>query len=67
MNTERTKNIIQPDYKTIRELSHRIDCTITQSDFNTNHPNLNRISYTASDINRYLKHKEGKFNGFEYR
>ena len=45
----------EPDYKTIRELSHRIDCTITEADFNTNHPNLDRINYIVSDINRYLK------------
>lgn len=50
----------EPDYKTIRELSHRIDCTITEADFNTCHPNPYRIDYTASDIHRYLKyaHKE---------
>ena len=50
----------EPDYKTIRELSHRIDCTITQADFDTSHPNPIRIDYIASDIHRYLKyaHKE---------
>lgn len=44
------------DYKKIRELSHRIDCTITEADFNTSHPNPYRVDYTASDIHRYLKH-----------
>lgn len=46
------------DYKTIRELSHRIDCTITEADFNTSHPNPHRIDYIASDIHRYLKHAQ---------
>ena len=57
MNTEKTAKM---DYKTIKESSHRMDCTVTLSDFNTNHPNLNRISYVVSDINRYLKHVGGK-------
>ena len=50
----------EPDYKRIRELSHLMDCTITEADFNTSHPNPYRIDYTASDIHRYLKyiHKE---------
>lgn len=48
----------EPDYKTIRELSHRIDCTITAADFNTNHPNTCRIDYMISDIHRYLKYAE---------
>lgn len=45
------------DYKAIREESHRMDCTITEADFNANHPYPYRIDYAASDINRYLKHK----------
>ena len=47
------------DYKAIRELSHRIDCTITEADFNTNHPNPRRIDYMVSDIRRYLKYAGG--------
>lgn len=60
MKTENEIKFRQPDYKTIRELSHRIDCTITEADFNTSHPNPYRIDYIASDIHRYLKyaHKE---------
>lgn len=45
------------DYKTIRELSHRMDCTITEADFCTSYPNPYRIGYIVSDINRYLKHR----------
>lgn len=45
----------EPDYKRIRELSHRIDCTITEADFDTSKPNPYRIDYIASDIHRYLK------------
>lgn len=56
---EKTK-ITQPDYKTIRELSRRIDCTITEADFNTNYPNPYRIDYIARDIHRYLKYVGGK-------
>lgn len=43
------------DYKRIRELSHRIDCTITGADFNTYRPNPRRVDSIASDIHRYLK------------
>ena len=46
----------EPDYKAIRELSHRIDCTITEADYYTSHPNPYRIYYMASDIHRYLKY-----------
>ena len=46
-----------PDYKSIQELSHCIDCTITQADFNTSIPNPYRIDYLISDMRRYLKHK----------
>ena len=52
---ENKTNLKESDYKTIRELSHRIDCTITEADFNTSHPNPYRIDYIASDIHRYLK------------
>ena len=48
-------NFTYPDYRKIRELSHRMDCTITEADFNTSRPNPYRIDYAASDINRYLK------------
>lgn len=50
----------EPDYKTIRELSYRIDCTITEADFNTSRPNPYRIDYIASDINRHFKHVGGR-------
>lgn len=53
---ENKTKITQPDYKAIRELSHRIDCTITEADFNTSHPNPYRIDYMLSDIHRYLKY-----------
>ena len=56
MKIENETKITYPDYKTIRELSHRMDCTITQADFNTSSPNPYRIDYTASDIHRYLKY-----------
>ena len=46
-----------PDYKRIRELSYRMDCTITQEDFNTSIPNPYRIDYLISDMRRYLKYK----------
>ena len=51
-NKERKTTI---DYKTTRELSHRIDCTVTEADFNTKHPNPYRLDSIASDIHRYLK------------
>ena len=51
----KTKNT-QPDYEAIRKLSHRVDCTVTEADFNTNYPNPHRIDSAASDIHRYLKH-----------
>ena len=60
MKTENETKIVMLDYKRIRELSHRIDCTITEADFNTSHPNPYRIDYTASDIHRYLKCTGGK-------
>lgn len=61
MKTENETKFRQLDYKTIRELSHRIDCTITEADFNTSHPNPYRIDYITSDIHRYLKNVGGKF------
>ena len=60
MKTENETKIVVPDYKKIRELSHRIDCTITGADFYTSHPNPYRISHIVSDINRHLKHKGGQ-------
>ncbi len=48
------------DYKSIREKSNRIDCTISEADFNTNHPNPRRIDTIASDINRYFKYTGGE-------
>lgn len=59
MKTENKLNFKEPDYKAIRELSHRIDCTITETDFNTSHPNPYRIDYTTNDIHRYLKYAGG--------
>ena len=29
----------EPDYRAIQKLSHRMDCTIKQSDFDTGNPN----------------------------
>ena len=59
METENKTKFKEPDYERIRELSHRIDCTITEADFNTSRPNPYRIDYTASDIHRYLKYAGG--------
>ena len=55
METEKNK---QPDYKTIQELSHRMDCMINKADFDTTRPNTDRINTVVSDINRYLKRKK---------
>lgn len=60
MKAENKIKFKELDYKRIRELSHRIDCTITEADFNTNRPNPRRIDYITSDINRYLKYTGGK-------
>ena len=46
--------IKQPNYKQINEDAHRIDCTISEADFNTSHPNRYRLDYTFGDIHRYL-------------
>ena len=51
----KTRNT-QPDYEAIRRLSRRVDCTVTEADFNTNYPNPRRIDSAASDIHRYLKY-----------
>ena len=61
MKIENETKITYPDYKSIRELSHCIDCTITQEDFNKSSPNPYRIDYLISDIHRYLKYAGGKF------
>ena len=55
MKAKNEKKITYPNYRAIRELSHRIDCAITQADFDTSHPNPYRVAYAACDINRYLK------------
>lgn len=57
---ENETKLIELDYKKIRELSHRMDCTITKADFNTSHPNPYRVDYTVSDIHRYLKYASGE-------
>ena len=59
MKIENETKITYPDYKSIRELSHCMDCTITHADFNTSSPNPYRIDYLISDIHRYLKYKTG--------
>ena len=59
MKTENETKIKQPDYISIRKESSRIDCYVAEADFSTSYPNKNRISYTVSDINRYLKHTVG--------
>ena len=59
MKTENKTKFKEPDYNTIRELSHCIDCTITQADFNTSSPNPYRIDYLISDISKYLKYAVG--------
>lgn len=53
MNTQKKQNNTYIDYKAIREMGKRIDCTIVKADFNTNHPNPYRIDYTVADISRY--------------
>lgn len=55
MNNKRT--ITYPDYNKIKLESQYIDHSISEADFFTSHPNPYRISYTASDIHRYLKYK----------
>ena len=61
------REIKYPDYKKIREESCRMDCTIVEADFNTNHPHTYRVDYAANDIKRYLKYKDGgKVYGFKY-
>lgn len=47
------------NYKEIQKESRRIDCTISASDFSTNHPDYSRIDRFASEIGRHLKYKRG--------
>ena len=61
MKIENETKITDLDYKSILELSHRMDCTITQADFDMSSPNPYRIDYFISDIHRYLKYAGGKF------
>ena len=51
--------ITYPDYRKIREESRYFNHTISEADFNTNRPNPYRISSAASDINVYLRRKNG--------
>lgn len=60
MKTKNEIKLTYSDYKTNREISHRIDCRITGADFITTHPNIHRIDNMMSDIHRYLKHAGGK-------
>lgn len=55
------------DYRFVRNLSHRVDCTITEADFNTRHPNPYRIDCALRDIRRYLKYDGGNTYGFKYQ
>ena len=55
METENKTKFKEPDYKRIRELSHRIDCVLYESDFRTYYPNR-WTDRTMADINRYLKY-----------
>ena len=43
--------------------SSRINCTITDADFNTNRPNPRRIERAAWDINEYLNYKKRRTEG----
>ena len=61
MKNEREINYMFIDYGKINELSHRIDCTVTEADFNTNHPNPYRINYAAEDIHRFLINTKGEY------
>lgn len=61
MKTQNRTKSTYPDYKAIQKLSTRIDHTINEEDFYTSKPNLKRINYIVSDINRHLKHIGGKF------
>lgn len=55
MKTEEIK-FKEPDYKAIRELSSRIDCMVTQSDFSTSRPNPNRINSLVGALHRYSEY-----------
>ena len=54
------------DYGEINKLSHRIDCTITEADFNTNCPNPYRIDCAAGDIHRFLINAGGNIYGVKH-
>lgn len=60
MKVESETKFTYPDYKNIRELSHRMDCTITGADFDTSRPNSSRVDNIACDINRYLSCMGGR-------
>ena len=51
----KTVNITYPDYERIRNESCRINCTVTEKDFDTYRPNPLRIDYIARDIGDYRK------------
>lgn len=53
MTTQKKQNNTYIDYKAIREMGKRIDCTIMEADFDTRHPNPYRIDSTVADIYRY--------------
>lgn len=53
MNTQKKQSRGYVDYKAIREMGKRVDCTVTEADFGTSRPNPYRISYAVSDIVRY--------------
>ena len=55
MKMKNETKILVPNHEDARELSCRIDHTITEADFNTNRPNTHRVDYIAGDIRRYLK------------
>ena len=47
------------NYKEIQKESHRIDCVLSASDFNTSRPDSNRIDRFSNEIGRHLKYKRG--------
>ena len=47
------------DYKAIQEAGKHIDCSVSEADFNTNHPNPYRIYRIISDIWRYGQNVTG--------
>ena len=66
MKNERKINYMFIDYGEINKLSHRIDCTITEADFNTNCPNPYRIDCAAGDIHRFLINAGGNIYGVKH-